>query len=185
MAYTTWGDNYDPTEVDQGGLPKPGKCQLLVTSAEEHEDTEKPTVSVKNQIIAHEDPTQVGKISYNTLNLTGKASKRALLFALATGLVNKDDLAQFKASGGGGGNIDYTQAYGSVYFATLVASEYNGKPKCRVEWDMKALDDPEAKDYPASNQFPYRGPKETVAVPGVIPQDKTLPSLPAGSDIPW
>jgi hypothetical protein len=168
----TFFDEFDPSTVDQGGLPKPGKCQLLVAAVEEHEDSDKPYVSVTHEIAAHEDPNQKGRVSYNSFSLTGKAARRALLFALATGIVTKQQLAEAKANGTSL-NIDYTKAYGAVYFSTLEASEYNGKPKCRAEWDFKRLDDPDAADYPCSSDYPRPAAAgKAPATPQVTPQGK-------------
>jgi hypothetical protein len=150
---TTHFDEFDPETVDQGGMAKPGRCQLLVAAVEENEEGERPYVSVTHEIAAHEDPTQNGKVSYNSFSLTGKAARRALLFALATGLVTKQALAEAKAQGTSV-DIDYTKAYGAVYFCTLEESEYNGKKKCRAEWDFKTLNDPEAAEYPCSPDYP-------------------------------
>lgn len=165
-------DDYDPTTVDQGGLPEPGKCQLLVSEVKEVEDAENPYVQVTHEIVAHENPTQVGKMSYNIFGLTGKGSRRALLFALACKITDKNAFAQARAQGTSI-EIDYAQTYGSVYFSTLEASEYQGKKKCRGEWDFKALDDPEAKEYPCSSSFPRPAPpKEEAAKSTTKPASK-------------
>jgi len=152
MAVTHF-DEFDPTKADQGGLPKPGKCQLLVSGIEEHDDSDRPYISVTHEIAAHEDEDQVGKISYNNFSLTGKASRRAVMFAEACGIVTKEELAQAAAEGTSI-DIPYDKAYGAVYFATLEESEYNGKKKCRAEWDIKHLNNEECADYPCSPDYP-------------------------------
>lgn len=168
MAQTHF-DEFDPETVDQGGMPKPGKCQLLVSAVEVHEEGDKPYVSVTHEIAAHEDPDQVGKTTYNSLSLTGKGARRALLFALATGVVTKQELAQAKAQGSTV-DIDYEKAYGQVYFGTLEESEYNGKKKCRVEWDFRPLGDKEAVEYPCSPDYPRPAMEQEQ-----VPEKKTAP----------
>jgi len=177
----TYFDDFDPTELDGGGLPLPGKCQLLVAACDEKEGDKGPYLSVTFQIVAHESPKQkLGKVSYNTLNLSGKGAIRALKYARACGLVTQQDLAAAKASGSGI-DIDYTKSLGAVIFATLEASTYNGKPKCRVEWDFRALSDPEAGSYPCSADFP-RPAKAATPLINHPTKSATAPTPPPAQD---
>lgn len=148
VDFSDWADELDPETIDKGGLPKPGKCQLLVAKVEDKGDY----VSFTSQILAHEDKSQVGKNTFNTVNKGGKGSKRAFLFALATGIITRQDIAEAKEAGTSI-DIPFESAYGKLYYGTLAASTYNGKAKCRVEWDFKSLDSPEAKEYPSDPEF--------------------------------
>lgn len=139
--------DFDPLSPG-GGMPAPGKCQLLVTDVEEHDSY----VSVTHQIVAHEDPAQVGKTNYNNLSVSGKAAKRAFLFAFATGILTKEEVAEAKVNGTSL-DIDFKAAEGCVYYGTLEESEYNGKKKVRVEWDFRAMDDPGVDEYPFDPEF--------------------------------
>ncbi len=141
-------EDFDPTSVDRGGMPAPGKCQLLVTEVDERDGY----VSVVHQILAHEVEGQAGKTNYNNISVSGKAARRAYLFGYATGIITKEEVASATAQGTSM-DIPYKAAEGCVYYATLEESEYNGKKKVRVEWDFKHLDDPTAYDYPFDPEF--------------------------------
>ena len=156
-------------------MPAPGKCQLLVTDVEEHDSY----VSVTHQIVAHEDPTQVGKTNYNNLSVSGKAAKRAFLFAFATGILTKEEVAEARVNGTSL-DIDYKAAEGCVYYGTLEASEYNGKKKVRIEWDFRSLDDPAASEYPFNPEFtPERAPAKKPAKASTSPIEKPAAKDPA------
>lgn len=148
VDFSELGDDFDPEKIDQGGLPKPGKAHLLVASVEDKGEF----VKVTSEIIAHDDSSQVGKNEYNSFNKTGKGSKRSLLFALATGLITKQDIVDAKTSGGSI-DIDFKAAETQTFLGTLASSSYNGKDKCRVEWDFKNVSDPDAKDYPRNTDY--------------------------------
>ena len=141
-------EDFDPETIDQSKLPKPGKCQLLVSTVEDKGDY----VTVASEIVAHVDETQVGKTEYNLLNKSGKGAKRALLFGLALGLITKQQIADAYESGVEI-DIPFEDAYSKTYLGTLAFSSYQGKDKCRVEWDFKHIDCPEAKDYPRNLEY--------------------------------
>ena len=165
-------DEFDPETVDRGGLPAAGKCQLLVTDVDERDGY----VSVTHQILAHEAEGQVGKTSYNNLSVAGKAAKRAFLFAYATGILTKEEVASAKAEGTDI-DIPFESAVGTVYYATLEASVYNNKPKCRAEWDMKPLDDPKANEYPYDPEFtPDRVDEPAAPEPAPEPEKPAPPA---------
>jgi hypothetical protein len=141
-------EEFDPEQTGNGGLPKPGKCHLLVSDVEEHDDY----VSVTHTILAHEDATQVGKVSYNNFSRAGKGAKRTQLFVEATKVLTRQDIIDAKAAGTEV-EVDFEKAEGVSYFGTLKASNYNDKDRCKVEWDFKAADDPEAADYPRDPKY--------------------------------
>lgn len=144
----------DVENLDKGGRPLPGKCQLLVTDIEEH-DTH---FSVTHEILAHEKPSEVGKVTYNSFNFDGKGVKRSLKFLVACGVITK----QQAIDAGGELDVDIKdKCTHKVYFATLEKSEYNGKEKVRVEWDFHAIDSPAAEGYPFSSEFPPKFKKES------------------------
>lgn len=165
--------DFDPLATG-GGMPAPGKCQLLVTDVEEHDSY----VSVTHQIVAHEDPTQVGKTNYNNLSVSGKAAKRAFMFGFATGIITKEEVAEARAQGSSI-DIPFKAAEGCVYYGTLEASEYNGKKKVRVEWDFRSLNDVAANEYPFNPEFtPERAP---VKKPAPAAQTKSAAKDPAAA----
>lgn len=141
--------DFDPEQTGKGGLPKPGKCHLLVTDVQEEDDY----LSVTHTILAHEDASQVGKTSYNNFSKGGKGAKRLQLFLEATKVFTRQDLIDAKARGETSIDVDYSSAEGVSYFGTLKESEYNDKKRCKVEWDFLAVDDPAAADYPRDEKF--------------------------------
>jgi hypothetical protein len=140
---------FDPEETGKGGLPKPGKCHLLVSEVK----VEDEYISVTHEILAHEDSSQVGKISYNNFSLSGKGAKRLQLFLEATKVLTRQDIIDAKARGETSIDPVFEDAETRTYFGTLKASEYNGKDRCKVEWDFKAADDPDAADYPRNEKL--------------------------------
>lgn len=168
MAEIDFSDyaDFDPETIDQGGLPKPGKAHLLVASVEDKGEY----LQVTEEIVAHEDQAQVGKNVYNILNKTGKGSRRSLIFALACGVVTRQELAEAKAAGTSI-DIDFDACFSKSYLGTLVESTYNGRKKCRVEWDFKAVDDGEAGEYPRNPE--YAPPLEDGA--GATPSKDEVP----------
>lgn len=141
--------DFDPEQTGKGGLPKQGKCHLLVTDVEEHDEY----ISVTHTILAHESPDQVGKTSYNNFSKGGKGAKRLQLFLEATKVLTRQDIIDAKARGETSIDPEYDKAEGVDYFGTLKKSEYNDKERCKVEWDFLAKDNPEANDYPRDPKF--------------------------------
>ena len=107
-------DEYDPEKVGGGGLPKPGKCHLLVSEVEEHDEY----INVTHEILAHEDETQVGKTSYNNFSKGGRGAQRLQLFLEATGVLTRQDIIDAKARGETSIDIDYAAAEDTTYFGT-------------------------------------------------------------------
>lgn len=144
---------FDPEQTGKGGLPKPGKCHLLVADVEEHDEY----ISVTHTILAHEDSSQVGKTSYNNFSKGGKGAKRLQLFLEATKVLTRQDIIDAKARGETSIDPEYDTAEGVSYFGTLKhtpADEEKGyKEKCKVEWDFLAVDDPAAEEYPRDTNY--------------------------------
>ena len=162
----------DVEKVDQGGRPLPGKCQLLITNVD---DTKDGFVSIEHEIVAHEKKSEIGKTSYNSFGLDGKSAKRTLLFLIATGQTTKEDAA---ASGGAlDGNSE--DLIGKVYFAKLEVSTYNGKEKCRAEWEIWGPTDERCAGYPFDPKItPANSParKSPTSGGGEKPKGKTTAS---------
>ena len=121
MALIEFGDDFDANKIGTGGLPKAGKCHLLVTEVDEKDGY----FSVTHEILAHEDDSQVGKITYNSFQLSGKGSQRAFLFLIAVGLTTREALAE-QATGGAAAEIDLADAVGKTYLGTLASPRHAG-----------------------------------------------------------
>jgi len=151
----------DLMKDEGGGLPAPGKAQFLITAVEDRTTSDdEPKFSITCEIEAHEDPTQVGKTSYNFFVIKSsnpdpkkaqRAEKRTANLCLATGVWAKRAWNEAQVTG----NtlpIDPDKLLTKRFLGTLEAGSYqkDGKDKatCRVEWDFVGLNDPKAAEYP-------------------------------------
>ena len=185
MALIEFGDDFDANKIGTGGLPKAGKCHLLVTEVDEKDGY----FSVTHEILAHEDDSQVGKITYNSFQLSGKGSQRAFLFLIAVGLTTREALAE-QATGGAAAEIDLADAVGKTYLGTLAKGKNpnSGKETCKVEWDFRRVDAEDSDDYPKNAKFL---PKKAAPAPAKKESNtKTKPTAkaattPPANDIPF
>jgi len=156
---------YDHERPDQGGLPKKGKCHLLIIDIDADESHES-YISVEHEIIAHEDPKEVGKSTYNSFQTSGKGAKRLQNFLEVTGILTREDICAAAAAGNTTIDPDYSKGEGKTYLGTLVESEYEGKAKCKVEFDFKSVTDPAGANYPRNTDY---------AAPIAVDEKETVP----------
>lgn len=161
-------DEYDPESVGTGGLPKPGKCHLLVGKVN-LDKLEDGYITTVEEILAHEDESQVGRTSRNLFNTTGKGAQRLQAWLEATKVLTRQDIIDAKAAGETSIDPEYKNAVSKTYFGVLVASEFKGRQKCQVEFTFLGNDDADADEFPRNTDFvpapPDRekdGSKETV-----------------------
>jgi hypothetical protein len=134
---------FDPEQVDSGGGPDEGKALVRVIDIDESNDEQ---IEAQLEVVKHTAPNNVGRTSKVWLKTEGKGAKRTLLFALATGLLTKQDLAVAKAEGTSI-DIDYGEAVGKTFFTEFEASEYEGKRRVKVEFQFVNVSDPAAEAY--------------------------------------
>lgn len=142
MGFIDFSD-YDVEAIDSGGAPAPGKAQFKVVAAEDQGEY----YTVECEVIAHDIPKEVGKSSYNTFSKLGKSSKRLLLFAKACGIVTMEELVSANKAAFGI-DLELENTVGCTFCGLLVASEYQGKPRCKVEFDFRTTGSPESAKYP-------------------------------------
>jgi hypothetical protein len=161
MALTCYSD-WDAETLESGGKPLAGKCHLLVTTVDESQAESKSRITVICSTLAHEKPGQEGKKVYVYMNLTGKGSRRPILFAMATGILSQEEWVASKAAGKSI-DIPYTDARGRTFFTEL-SPQKSDNPKFdgRVDigFDFFAPGSPSAEGFPADNSYL---PKSAVA----------------------
>lgn len=132
-------ENFDPENPNNG--VKPGKVQILIQSVTEVEGH----IDVDYEIVAAEDPKELGKTNRERLFKSPKAMIRIAAFAAAVGLTTWDKLTAAKKSGAKKASINIEDAQGKTCLAELVKGEkyvnvaFSGfhhltDPKCGPEW---------------------------------------------------
>lgn len=157
-------DNYGEGRV------APGRCHLSVSDFKEYGEPKSGSHIVECEILAHDDPEQVGKTFKDFIPdpaRNAKAVFRIVEFAVATGLITRDQLKRAKEAGEAP-EIEPTQSVGKQFFAVLAEEEYNGKTNTKVK-DGRAyyrIDDPKAKDFPRSEGMLKRAGVNTAPANG-------------------
>jgi hypothetical protein len=181
--------DYDP--LKSGGLPKPGKAHFLVNTFEDKGNY----YSASFEIIAHEDPDEVGKLSYNNFNKGGKGARRLQLILEATKVLTREMIEEAVQRGETEVGFDEDDVVGCTFFGLLEEGSYekDGKTKetCKVEFKFLAVDDKDAKDYPRNEEFapaPKEEPakeepkKEAKKGKGKKAKDQADEAVPTGDD---
>jgi hypothetical protein len=144
---------YDP--LSKGGLPKPGKAHFLVADTED--DDSKPSYKVTYEVIAHEDPEEVGRKVYDYLARDGGGARRLENFAKATDLITQEDVNNAIENQQDEIEFDIADAEGQTFFATLKKGSYKKDGEtietCRIAFDYRHPSDPEAADFPRNTEY--------------------------------
>jgi len=144
-------DSFDPENLQGYDNPAPGKYHLEVTRVNEEGTSKKsgtPQMEVDFEILSGTPAGQEGKTTREYFTFSDKAFKRALIFACAVGLTNKEELTALKKAGKNP-RIDFTAAEGRQLCAELVLdSSPEAKGRAKIEWNMWPVAAPEAKDIP-------------------------------------
>lgn len=151
----------NPAKVGTGGRVNPGRCHLVLTSFEEYGETKTGSHVAKFEVLAHDDPSQIGKTFTDFLSdpANGRSEKaiayateRILKYCYILGVTTPEAMSAAKR-GGQMPNLDLTTAVGRQVFAELVEEEYDGKKNVRIGnagFDLWSVNDPHCKAFPAN-----------------------------------
>lgn len=145
----------DISELDKGGMPKPGKAHFLVGDYVDGIDE----FTIISEMIGHEDPSEVGKQCKHFFKKGGGGAARAVLFAQATGIVTRDWLVREQAHGRKTLEIPYESSISRSFLGTLVlGKEYEAKDgtmkrSVQIAFDFKSPTSPGAFDYPVNSEY--------------------------------
>lgn len=154
----------NPEKVGTGGLPKPGKCHATLVNFEEFGATASGDHIATWEILAHDDPDQVGKHfkdflgdPANSNNDKGRkyAIERILHYCYTLGVTTPDAMVQAKKAGQQP-DLDISQGIGGQALVRLVNEEYKGKTNLRVGnagFDIYPLDHKNANDFPRNQAW--------------------------------
>ncbi len=142
-------DEYDPENLAGGNYPPPGRYHFDVTAVIGDLVSSKgnPQIRLDCEVLAGTPAGQEGKFIKDYMSLTKEARSRCLQFAVAVGLVTKEELIQAKATGIAP-KIDFDLAVGRQFCGEVVADEFQGRVTSKIQFGMWHVDDPEAKDIP-------------------------------------
>jgi len=148
-------------------LVKEGRAHFLVAGVEQTPTYVKLTLDV----VAHEDPTEVGSIIYDRCALTGKWAQRGLQIGLACGIITRDEIRDAKKAGKTV-TVDFAALYGKTFCASVKHRDgvkktvgEDGKVMeakrvySNVGWDFRDPRSDEALDYPINKEL-LRDPEE-------------------------
>lgn len=142
-----------------GKLPEPGKAHLVVSSVTDRDGR----YSVICEVAAHEKEDQVGRIMPISLQLGGKGAKRAVDFAISTGVLDPDDYNASVAAGVPAIDVPLENAVGRSFCTILAYGK--GEYSDRVDVGFKFVDptSPEADRYPRDKSILETEPDTSVA----------------------
>jgi hypothetical protein len=139
-------DNYGEGRV------APGRAHLEVKEFQEYGEPKSGSHVAVCEILAHDDPEQVGKTFKDFIPdpaRNAKAVFRLVEFCVGTGLITREEIKQHQANGTAP-EVEVTNSNGRQFFAVLVEEEYNGKTNTKIKDGRSYLrvDDPKAAEFP-------------------------------------
>ncbi len=138
-----------PENLDGFDFPDAGQYHVQVNTLDEDAVSQggSPQMAVEYEILSGNPAGQEGKTQRDYFAKSAKAIKRALMFAVAAGLITKDEITAAREAKKNLA-IDYTAAVGRQLCIEIIKEEYEGKTRNKVQFGIWHLDDPAAKDIP-------------------------------------
>ena len=158
----------DPEKLNTGGRAKPGRCHAVLVEFEEYGESNTGSHIARWEILAHDDPSQVGKFHRELLSDPGNqqkeeyaatATKRLLNYCYVLGLCSPADIKAAKA-GGPKPNVDISSAVGRQAFLELVPDKTDKYVNVgEFGFAVYSVNSPEAKDFPRNAAMASRAAK--------------------------
>jgi hypothetical protein len=145
----------------------PGACHLLVMEAKENGGNKGEHV-IKFEVLNHVDQSQIGMTHTEYFSAEAKMAWKLLIFCYAVKIADRERMEAAKASGSNYAPIDLESSVGRQLFATVKASENNGKTYHNLD-GLLAIDDPKADRHP-------RNVGMLAQAKGVAPASQTMPA---------
>lgn len=140
-------ETVDVDKLGGGDFPPPGSYHLEVLEFCE-EDPRNGACWMDSEVLAGSVKGQEGKVHREYFATTEKAQGRLLQLAVAMKITTEEELKRLKAAGESP-EIDFKQlAPGRQFCGKLVLEEYKGKTRCKLNFNIWAVDDPKAKGIP-------------------------------------
>lgn len=135
-------------------VSEPGRCHAVLTEFAEFGDSKHGRHIAKWEIVAHEKPSELGKVFWDYLNHPSPSHKdggdfaRNVLFAyaIALGLTTQKELAELSAKNERP-NLDFANTAGRQAFLVLRAETYEGQTRIKGN-AIYAIGDERAKAFP-------------------------------------
>ena len=143
---------------------KPGKCMAVVSEFQEY-GAKNGNHICEFEIVAHDDPAEVGKIHQEFFSQTPKAVYRLRQLAIAAGLTTIE-AAKAAKEAGQSVPIEFADSVGHPMYVLLAAEEYEKNGTITVNTRvgkggaaMYRVDDPRCADWPTNEPMKVRGLK--------------------------
>lgn len=143
-------DAFDADNLEGFESVAPGTYHVEVTAVEEDAVSKSgsPQMVVDYEVLAGTVGGQEGKTHKDYYSRSEKALKRALMFAIATGLTSQEELKAAQQAGKSP-VIDFTKAVGRQLVVEIEEeTDQNGKARPKVAWGIWATNSPKAKGVP-------------------------------------
>jgi len=137
----------DPSKLDGPDRPQPCGAHFEVLAIQEF-DPKSGAMHADCEVLAADVADQEGKVHREYFSLSQASQGRVAQFAVALGLATNAGLAECKAKGVDPDIHFEPEAVGRQFAGRLVEEEYNGKKRCKLNFNIWALDDPRAKGIP-------------------------------------
>lgn len=166
----------DVKKPNSGGQVKPGRCHAVFVEFDEYGEPKSGSHFGVWEIVAHDDPKQVGKKYKDLLGdpANGKSEKgvsyamgRLLHYAYVLGVTTPDEMEAAKKSGQQP-NLDLNNGAGQQVFLEIVEEKYDGKINSRIAdagFAIMSINDPKCKDFPANQAMLARAKKSATKQP--------------------
>lgn len=156
-------DYVDPSKMDGFDNPEPGSYHFEVLNVEE-EDSKSGCMYADCEVLSGTTPDQEGKTHREYFSLKSTAMSRIVQFAVAIGLLSKEDIERHKADGTEPDLPFATEAPGRQFCGKLEADTYEGKTRNKLNFNMWPLDSKSAKGIPLNEARLRKSEPEHLAI---------------------
>lgn len=153
--------------------PAKGRYHVQVVNADEDGGT-KSEMIIDFEVLAGTTPGQEGLRHREYFQKTVKAMSRIHTLAIALGMVTSDQIKDAQAKGASL-TYDFESQVGKQLCISLSEEEYNGKTRCKVNFEMYHVANPKVADWPKnagmlkSGGYDVPAPAAKPAGPGAAP----------------
>ena len=176
---------------ESGDDVAPGKCMVVLSEFKEHGASGTGNHIVDLEIVAHENPDEVGKVHTEFFSQTPKAGYRLRQLAVASGLTTLERMKAAKDAGEYP-TIEFNDAVGRPFYVLLATEEYT-KRDGTIETSVKIgkggaamyrIDDKKYADWPTNESMKARGLKmlPKAGEPTEAPAQQTSAPAPASNE---
>lgn len=145
-------DDFNPERHNIFADPKPGRAHVVATDWEELA-VRGEWHRLRMEIVAHDDPGEVGKNTSELFHAGSRSQWRLILLALALRLTTVDELNAKKESGEPL-VLDIEKGLGRSFFVRFVKEkDPNGETRIRINQNLFSIDDPRCTGWPRNEKI--------------------------------